>query len=643
MPNEDKLGTTDSTSAEIEATSTSSSVNESLLGQQKFKLQFSNVSYITKQNKKLVKILNDVCGEFKSGRLTAVLGPSGAGKTSILNVLSGFKASNVSGQFTFNGSERNVLTFRKSSCYIPQDFALLDLLTVQETMNDSADLKLPAQTISAEKRKIVDDILQILNMDKCRHRLVRNLSGGERKRLSIAIELVTNPPVMFFDEPTSGLDSVASLQVINYLRRLALDGHIIVCVIHQPSSRLIKLFDDVLVMSRGQVLYSGPEREMIATFEAAGFAFPNYYNPADFALEVSSEEHNKPILGLIERNKKRHCGVDKQPNEDANLCVQEKSKMSSNLNSHTTIEMRSNNEAQVERMLYEPCRLTSVRLRSKVNVWRQLVILTRRSLRTMSRNLIAVQLRVFMHVLVAALVGAVFWDIGNDGARTLTNISCIFFIIMFIFFGNSMPSILLCPQETAVFIREYLNGWYSLRAYYASKLLSDLPMLFICPTLFTTIIYFMTSQPDDMARFAMCWGISLILAIIGHFMGLAFGSTFDVQMAILLVPGVAIPFMIFSGFFIRIHELSSVFRPLCDISFYRYTMEALMQAIYGYNRPDLECHREFCYFKSPTKLLKELGMLGDLYGHDIFILLLWIIFFKVLFFFSLVLRIKRAQ
>ncbi|XP_036327733.1 LOW QUALITY PROTEIN: ATP-binding cassette sub-family G member 1 [Rhagoletis pomonella] len=639
MPDKDTANVSDNASPAVIASNTS--MNGNLQEQQKFKLQFRNVSYIAKQNKKLVNILHDVCGEFKSGRLTAVFGPSGAGKTSILNVLSGFKASGVSGKFTFNDKERNLLAFRKSSCYIPQDFALLDLLTVQETMNDSADLKLPTKIVTSEKQKIIDDILMILNMDKCRHRLVRNLSGGERKRLSIAIELVTNPPVMFFDEPTSGLDSVASLQVINYLRRLALENRIIVCVVHQPSSRLIKLFDDVIVMSRGQVLYSGAEREMIPTFETAGFAFPNYYNPADFALEISSEEHNEKISNLIERNKERFCGLVHDPNENAG--INEKSKILINSNSHTAIELQSANESECGQISHEHCRFTPTRLRTEVGIWRQLIVLTRRSLRTMSRNLIAVQLRVVMHVIVSALVGAVFWDIGNDGARVLTNISCIFFIIMFIFFGNAMPSILSCPQETAVFIREYLNGWYSLRAYYVSMLTSDIPMLFICPTLFTTIIYFMTSQPDDMARFAMCWGISLILAIVGHLMGLAFGSTFDIQMAILLVPGVAIPFMIFSGFFIRIHELSLFFRPLCDISFYRYTMEALMQAIYGYDRPDLKCHTEFCYFKSPTKLLKELDMLGDLYGHDLFVLLIWIIFFKVLFFLSLVLRVKRTQ
>lgn len=122
----------------------------------------------------------------------------------------------------------------------------------------------------------------MLNMERSRNTLVRNLSGGERKRLSIGVELVTNPPIMFFDEPISGLDSVASFQVLTYLRKLATDGRLIVCVVHQPSSRLMQLFDDILVMSGGNVLYSGAQEEMLRSFKKASFECPQYYNPADF-------------------------------------------------------------------------------------------------------------------------------------------------------------------------------------------------------------------------------------------------------------------------------------------------------------------------------------------------------------------------
>lgn len=111
---------------------------------------------------------------------------------------------------------------------------------------------------------------------------MRDISGGEHKRLSIGIELITNPPIMFFDEPTSGLDSVASYQVMCYLQKLAHQGRIVVCVVHQPSSRLMQLFDDILVLSNGEVLYSGPQSEMLECFKTAGFSCPQYYNPGDF-------------------------------------------------------------------------------------------------------------------------------------------------------------------------------------------------------------------------------------------------------------------------------------------------------------------------------------------------------------------------
>lgn len=132
--------------------------------------------------------------------------------------------------------------------------------------------------------------------------MLSSLSGGERKRLTMAVELVTNPPIMFFDEPTSGLDSVASLQIITHLRRLAQDGRIIYCVMHQPSSKLLQLFDDILVMADGKILYCGALTNMVNYFESEGFHFPDFYNPADFVLEVANREFATDISSLISRN-----------------------------------------------------------------------------------------------------------------------------------------------------------------------------------------------------------------------------------------------------------------------------------------------------------------------------------------------------
>ncbi|KAJ4427771.1 hypothetical protein ANN_25424, partial [Periplaneta americana] len=129
---------------------------------------------------------------------------------------------------------------------------------------------------------LINKILDLLGLRKAEDTSVGKLSGGEKKRLSIGVELITNPPVMFFDEPTSGLDSSSSLQVISHLKSLAQGGRTVVCTIHQPSSRLFEMFDDLYILAEGQCLYNGPVREMTAVFEEAGFPCPEHHNRADF-------------------------------------------------------------------------------------------------------------------------------------------------------------------------------------------------------------------------------------------------------------------------------------------------------------------------------------------------------------------------
>uniref|UniRef100_A0A1I8PCP7 ABC transporter domain-containing protein n=2 Tax=Stomoxys calcitrans TaxID=35570 RepID=A0A1I8PCP7_STOCA len=601
------------------------------------RLHFSNINYVHKQNKSVsTGILNDACGEFRSGRLTAILGPSGAGKTSLLNALSGFKASGITGNIDLNGKPRNIVEFRRMSSYIPQNFTMLDLLTVQETLRVSTDLKLPIETTIKQKNKIIKNILEMLNLTHSRHTLVTHLSGGEHKRLSIGIEMVTNPPIMFFDEPTSGLDSVASYQIISYLRKLARDGRVIVCVVHQPSSRLMQLFDDILVVSRGRILYSGPQNAMLDHFRKSGFNCPQYYNPADYVLEVCSDVDNPDLLKLVQDNNLRHdntkfSNTDNGHSENAALLTN-----SSSLPTHTTVDINSSNP------IINAEKTEIIRPKERVSVWRQFVVLLKRSSTSTYRNMLSVRLRIIMHIVVAALLGLVFWQIGNDGAKTLTNASCIFFVVMFIFFGNAMPSIFLCPQECAVFIREYLNGWYSIKSYYMAKIIADLPLQFICPTLLTCIAFFMTGQPMELGRFVMFWGMCLLTGMIGHFMGLVCGSLFHMQLGVFLVPCLTIPMLIFSGFFIRVYEVASYLQFLCDISFFRYTIEGLLRALYAYDRPDMKCSIDFCYYRHPKKFLTDFGMNGDLYGQDVLALSIWILVLMVLLLFSLWIRIKKA-
>ncbi|KAJ3316756.1 hypothetical protein HDU76_001567, partial [Blyttiomyces sp. JEL0837] len=237
------------------------------------------------------KILEGVTGRIQSGRMTAILGASGAGKTTFMNVLMG-KIKRTSGDLKINGVVSEMESLRKIIGYVPQEDYMLREMTVRENILYSARVRLPSSWSKKEVEDHVDNIIKVLNLTHVAHNQVgdemnRGISGGQRKRVSIAMELAAVPVALFLDEPTSGLDSTAALDVADILKSISRLGLTIVSVIHQPRSEIFDRFDDVLLIAPGgRTAYLGPVSNVKPYFESLGFLFPPDVNSADVLMDI---------------------------------------------------------------------------------------------------------------------------------------------------------------------------------------------------------------------------------------------------------------------------------------------------------------------------------------------------------------------
>jgi ATP-binding cassette subfamily G (WHITE) protein 1 len=189
------------------------------------------------------------------------MGPSGAGKTSLMEVISKqSKSGEVHGDFFLNGNEVNIKNIKQNAGFVFQDDVILRTMTVYEALLMSATLRLPESVSFIDKTNIVNEMISTLHLNKCKDTIVgdstlKGLSGGERKRLSVGMEMITNPSIIFLDEPTSGLDTYTAYTLIESLKNLALSGRTVICTIHQPSSDIFRLFNRMILLNQGKIIY----------------------------------------------------------------------------------------------------------------------------------------------------------------------------------------------------------------------------------------------------------------------------------------------------------------------------------------------------------------------------------------------------
>lgn len=243
-------------------------------------------------------IIDHVHGTVQPGQFLAIIGASGAGKTTLLNFLSGREISQNltrTGQIFINHKDKDTLgNFSSYSAYVQQDDILFQTMTVRECLTFAARLKLTAS--EDEKQERVNHMIKSLKLTKAQNTriggpLVKGVSGGERKRTSIGVELITDPNLVFLDEPTTGLDSFTATSVCESLRDLAKkENRTVVTTIHQPNTDIFDIFDRLVLLARGKIIYFNAADKSVEYFSNLGYTCPDTSNPCDYFMSMMSKE-----------------------------------------------------------------------------------------------------------------------------------------------------------------------------------------------------------------------------------------------------------------------------------------------------------------------------------------------------------------
>lgn len=314
-----------------------------------------------------------------------------------------------------------------------QEENLHKLLTVKESMMFSMNLKTGFEKSASEKRSKVREILEELGLQQRTETFVGNLSGGQQKRLSIALELVGDPIVLFLDEPTTGLDSSSSAQCVHLLKKLAREGKTVICTIHTPSALVFKMFDHLYAMSDGRCIYQGSSQNLVKFLSENGLKCPESYNPSDFLMEIANGDYGAHNERLTER-------IGNGCNE--NYRQAEVSFKDSQLELDTPTGSRTS--------------FITHEVTSFVNQLYQLML---RNFLILYRDKSVMWLRLFIHISVSVLVGAVFENSGGEASKIFSIFKLIYAMTIFLMYTAFYSMVTRFSLDAAIIKREHFNRY----------------------------------------------------------------------------------------------------------------------------------------------------------------------------------------
>ncbi|KAL5854969.1 hypothetical protein ACOSQ4_004771 [Xanthoceras sorbifolium] len=511
-------------------------------------------------------LLEGVTGYARPGQLLAIMGPSGSGKSTLLNALSGRLGSNTrqAGEILVNG-RKQALAYG-TSAYVTQDDTLMTSLTVKEAVYYSAQLQLGKTMSSSEKKERAETTIREMGLQEAMNTRIVGLSGGQKRRVTISIEILTRPKLLFLDEPTSGLDSAASYYVMSRIARLNQTdgvGTAVIASIHQPSSEVFQLFHNLCLLSSGRTVYLGPASAAHQFFASNGFPCPTLQNPSDHFLKTINKDFDKDIeQGLADHE-------TKIPAEEAINILIKSYKSSANYE-------------QVRSEVAEICkqeRGVPQKKRSHSRFLTQCQVLTRRSFVNMYRDPGYYWLRLAIYIVLALGLATVFHNLGTSYNSIQARGSLLMFVASFLTFMTigGFPSFV---EEMKVFERERLNGHYGATPFVIGNSVSAVPYLVLVSVIPGAIVYYFPGLHEGYQHFIyFTLLLFACLMLVESLMMLVASLVPNFLMGIITGAGIQGLMILGGGFFRLPNDLPHPFwkYPLYYIAFHKYAYQGLFK------------------------------------------------------------------
>jgi ABC-type multidrug transport system ATPase subunit/ABC-type multidrug transport system permease subunit len=650
--------------------------DSNLLNYKPATLSFENVSYFVNGK----TILNDISGIVKPREILAIMGGSGAGKTTLLDILAQKnKNGTITGDIKINGTKVSKQEMRKIVGFVDQEDYLLSTLTVYETVLNSALLRLPRNMSFKSKELKVYEILKELRILHIKDRLIgsdfeRGISGGEKRRVSIACELVTSPSILFLDEPTSGLDANNANNVIECLVRLSKNyERTLIFTIHQPRSNIVSLFDGLVLLANGELIYSGEMMQCNDFFYNNGYKCPKGYNIADYLIDITFDDKRSRkttasqlrVAGVDEEN------IDFDEDEDDLHRVRSTSSTSDlqrewehfathrddfkNKDTNDGIPRANHKiygifkDSQNYELLkdeIESAKVNGSEIIFKGNYQKagfgsQLLILSSRTFKNVYRNPKLLLGTYILSVFMGLFCGVLYYKVDNDISGFQNRLGLFFFFLSFFGF-STLTGLHSFSIERIIFVKERSNNYYHPLSYYISKILCDvLPLRLLPPVLLTSIAYPLIGLNVQDNAFFKCLTIMILFNLTVSVEILIIGILVKDSSNATMIGVLTLLFsLLFSGLFINTESLKFEF--LQYLSMFHYGYEAL--AVNEVKSLTLREKKYGLSIEIPgATILSTFGFnVGGLFD-DILMLVLWCLVFLVTGYASLHYFVKEKR